>query len=43
MTNSDKIRLMTDEELYNFISKIDIYRCYCPAVKCAIQTMIQTM
>lgn len=33
MTNADKIRSMTDEELYEFISKIDIYRCSCPAAK----------
>ena len=33
MTNIDKIRSMTEEELYDFISKIDIYRCVCPAVK----------
>lgn len=31
VTNADKIRNMTDEELYDFISGIDIYRCTCPA------------
>lgn len=33
MTNIDKIRSMKEEELYDFISKIDIYRCTCPAVE----------
>lgn len=33
MTAIDKIRSMAVEELYKFISKIDIYRCSCPAVK----------